>query len=50
MREFIENLPQNLKENVKTIASTLIQDGELDSIKKVKVIDEIFGTKLEVIS
>lgn len=50
MKEFIENLPYKLKDNVKTIASTLIQNGELDSIKKVKIIDKIFGTNLEVIS
>ena len=50
MKEFIENLPYKLKDNVKTIASTLIQNGELDSIRKVKIIDKIFGTNLEVIS
>lgn len=50
MKEFIENLPYKLKDNVKTIASTLIQNGELDSIRKVKIIDKIFGTNLEVVS
>lgn len=50
MKEFIENLPYKLKDNVKTIASTLVQNGELDSIRKVKIIDKIFGTNLEVIS
>lgn len=50
MKDFIENLPYKMKDNVKTIASTLIQNGELDSIRKVKIIDKIFGTNLEVVS
>lgn len=50
MRNFIVNLPAQLKDNVKSIAATMIQDGDLDSIRKVKIIDEIFGTKLEAIS
>lgn len=46
MRDFINSLPVGIKSNIKNIAATMIQDGTLDSIKKIKVIDEIFETEL----
>lgn len=46
MRDFINSLPAGIKSNIKNIAATMIQDGTLDSIKKIKVIDEIFETEL----
>ena len=42
----IESLPGNVKENVKNIAIVMIDKGELDSVAKIKVLDEIYGTKL----
>ena len=50
MKKFITSLPTGIKENVKNIAATMIQDGSLDSIKKLKVIDNIFGTDLNMYS
>lgn len=46
MRNVIINLPKGVKESVKNLAATMIQKGTLDSVKKIKIIDEIFGTKL----
>lgn len=46
MRSFIEELPSGIKVNIKNIAATMIYDGQLDSVKKIGIIDEIFGTEL----
>lgn len=46
MRSTIMNLPKGVKESIKNLAATMIQEGSLDSVKKIKIIDEIFGTKL----
>lgn len=46
MAKAIEQLPAGAKESLKGIAATMIDNGSLDSIQKVKVLDEIFGTKL----
>ncbi len=50
LRKFINSLPSGIKDNVKTIAVDMIKDGSLDSIKKIRVIDEIFGTDLNLYS
>lgn len=46
MRNVIMNLPKGVKESVKNLAATMIQEGTLDSVKKIKIIDELFDTKL----
>lgn len=46
MKKFINSLPSGIKANIKNIAATMIQEGTLDSMKKIKIIDEIFGTEL----
>lgn len=46
MKKAIEVLPDGAKDSIKVIATTLIDNGQLDSIKKVKVLDEIFDTDL----
>jgi len=46
MREVISKLPDGAKDSIKTIAITSIDNGELDSIRTVKTIDEIFGTDM----
>jgi hypothetical protein len=45
MKKTIESLPAGAKESVKNIASTEISKGTLDSVQKIKVLDEIFDTK-----
>lgn len=46
MRSVIMQLPDGAKDSVKTLAVTAIERGELDSINRIKVIDEIFDTNM----
>ena len=46
MRKEIENLPAGAKDAIKGLASSMVQNGTLDSVGKIKVLDELFGTKL----
>ena len=46
MKKAILGLPDGAKETIKHIAATKISNGTLDSIKKIRVIDEIFDTEL----
>ena len=46
MRESISKMPVGAKDALKGIAITMIEQGSLDSIQRIKVIDEIFGTDM----
>ena len=46
MRATILTLPDGAKESIKHIASQMISNGSLDSVQKIKFLDEIFGTRL----
>ena len=46
MRKAIVELPVGAKEAIKNLAPTMIEDRKLDSIEKIRVLDEIFGTQL----
>lgn len=46
MKATILSLPDGAKESVKHIASQMISNGSLDSVQKIKYLDEIFNTKL----
>lgn len=46
MKATILTLPSGARDSIKGIASTMISTGELDSVSKIKVLDEIFDTKL----
>ena len=46
----INQLPNGAKETIKNIASTQIAEGRLDSVKKIKALDEIFGTELNLLA
>ena len=50
MRATIMNLPKGAKESLKNIASTQVVNGTLDSVKKIKALDELFGTELDLLS
>ena len=50
LRKFVSALPVGVKDNVKSIAATMIKDGDLDSLKKIKVLDDIFETDLNMYS
>lgn len=46
MKKAIGELPDGAKESIKGLAAKQIQAGQLDSVKKIKTLDEIFGTEL----
>lgn len=46
MEKAITTLPCGAKDSIKTIATTMIDEGVLDSIQRVKVLDKIFGTEM----
>lgn len=45
----IEKLPNGAKESVKTLAAKEVANGELDSVGKIKALDKLFGTDLNLI-
>lgn len=46
MKDYIEQMPQGAKDALLGIAIQKIDRGQLDSIQRIKVIDEIFGTQM----
>ena len=46
MKKTIEELPLGAKEAIRGLAPTMIENKKLDSIEKIRVLDEIFGTQL----
>ena len=46
MEKTILKLPVGAQDSIKTIAATMVDNGTLDSIQRVKVIDKIFGTEM----
>ena len=46
MGEYIKALPIGCKNAIKGVAATMIDNGSLDSVQKIKVLDEIFGTNM----
>lgn len=46
MKSAILGLPDGAKDAIKGVASSQIEHGMLDSVQKIKILDEIFGTKL----
>lgn len=45
MKKTITSLPEGAKQSIKNIASSMISNGSLDSVQKIKILDEIFDTK-----
>ena len=46
LAKVIDQLPDGAKESLKGLASTKINNGTLDSVKKIKALDEIFDTNM----
>ena len=46
----IENLPKGAKETLKTLAAEKVFSGEIDSLSKIKALDECFGTQINLLS
>ena len=45
----MKTLPKGALESLKNIASTQVATGKLDSVKKIKALDEFFGTDLNLL-
>lgn len=50
MVEEIQALPKSAIESIKVLAASSINDGSLDSVSKIKALDELFGTKLSLLA
>ena len=50
MRAALLQLPKSTYPNIKAIAGTLVTSGQLDSLKKIKILDEILGTDLNFLT
>lgn len=50
MKEAISKLPKGAVESLKSMAVSQIVSGEIDSIRKIKALDEAFGTDLSLLN
>lgn len=50
MKEVVKSLPFSVQKTIANMASAMITDGRLDSVQKIKVLDELFDTKLMLIT
>lgn len=46
MKSTILSLPDGAKDSIKNLAASQIMSGQLDSVKKIKILDEIYGTEM----
>ena len=46
LKKRLNAMPVGIKESIKTMAAAKIMSGELDSLNRIKVIDEVLGTEL----
>ena len=46
MKDVILQLPDGVKKTIQSMAITAIERKELDSVQRIKTLDEIFGTQL----
>lgn len=50
MKEAISKLPKGAVESLKSIAVNMIVSGEIDSIRRIRTLDEAFGTDLSLLN
>lgn len=46
IKKIVPTLPEGVKESLKSMASTMIDNGTLDSVARIKVLDELFDTNM----
>jgi len=46
MVNFIKSLPKGIASGIPNVVVTMMDDGSLDSMRKIKAIDKLFGTEL----
>lgn len=49
MIEEINKLPHGAKDSLKSIAAEQVYTGEIDSVRKIKALDSVFGTDLNLL-
>lgn len=50
MKQQIESLPENVRKNLRTIAASMVSSREIDSVRKIEALTQIFGTNFNLIS
>ena len=50
MKEALDAMPEGVKDTIKNMARTKIEQKTLDSVQKIKLLDEYFGTKLMLLT
>lgn len=50
MAKKITELPKGAKESLRSIAASMVSSGAIDSVSKIKKLDEIFDTDMEFLS
>ena len=50
MKATILSLPEGARNSISHLASKMLSDGRLDSVKKIKILDEIFDTDMTVMT
>ena len=50
MKVELKALPKSTLETLKSIAASQVSSGEIDSVRKIKALDEFFGTDLSLLS
>lgn len=49
-KKVISTLPEGARESLKSMAAKFIQSGELDSVAKIRAMDETFGCELSLLT
>ena len=50
MEREIKNLPRDVMDTIRTLAATMVGNGEIDSVRKVRVLTDVFGTDFNLLS
>lgn len=50
MKDILDQLPDGIKNTIKSMAVTKIANGSLDSVARIKALDEYFGTQLSMLT
>lgn len=50
MLEELKALPETVMDTAKSIASTEVSSGRIDSVKKIKALDELFDTEMNLLA
>lgn len=50
MEREIKNLPSDVLGTIRSLAATMVGNGEIDSVKKVRVLTDVFGTDFNLLS